>query len=44
MKHAIGGFGLGFAIGMCFIPVSEHKPMQVTVLAVAIAMATWGLL
>ena len=44
MKHAVGGFGLGFALGLCFIPVSKHKPVQITALAVSMAMATWGLL
>ena len=44
MKHLIGGFALGFFIGLITVPAGEDKPISVNILAMLMAVACWGLL
>lgn len=43
MKHAIGGFALGFFLGLCFIHSGPDKPMGSLLFGVLMSAVCWGL-
>jgi len=42
VRHLIGGFGLGFSIGLISIPASKHKFAQCAIIGLSVAMTVWG--